>query len=100
MQRKLKKIRKICLIFHITAGPPFLFNQIKLNTNLAGCELMNLSLWDSPDVVVGRVGRLLHEQQCDPLEQLVAGHSRDGQVEEQAVQHRQGNDVHWAEIST
>ena len=74
-------------------------NHDQLNSNLAGCELMNLSLWDSPDVVVGRVGRLLHEQQCDPLKQLVAGQGCHGQVEEQPVQHRQGNDVHRAEIS-
>ena len=41
-----------------------------------------------PDVVVRRVGCLLHEEQCDPLKQLVAGHGRHGQVKEQTVQHR------------
>ena len=46
---------------------------------------MYLPLRDPPDVVVGRVGGLLHEEEGDPLEQLVAGHSRDGQVEEQPV---------------
>ena len=58
---------------------------------------MNLSLWDSPDVVVGRVGRLLHEEQGDPLEELVAGHGRHGQVEEEAVQHRERDEVHRTE---
>ena len=49
---------------------------------------MDFPLWDSPDVVVGRVGRLLHEEEGDPLKQLVTRHSRDCQVEEQPVQHR------------
>ena len=55
---------------------------------LAGSELVYLPLRDPPDVVVGRVGGLLHEHESDPLEQLVAGHRRHRQVEEQAVQHR------------
>ena len=59
---------------------------------------MNFSLWDPPDVVVGRVGGLLHEQERDSLEELVAGHGRDGQVEEEPVQHREGDEVHWTEM--
>ena len=66
-------------------------------SDLASCELMNFSLWDPPDVVVGRVGSLLHEEQSDPLEELVAGDSRHSQVEEQPVQHRQWDEVHWTE---
>ena len=66
--------------------------------DLTSCELMNFSLWDPPDVVVGRVGGLLHEQERDSLEELVAGHGRDGQVEEQPVQHREGDEVHWTEM--
>ena len=56
-------------------------------------ELVYFALRDPPDVVVGRVGGLLHEQQGDPLEQLVARHGCHGQVEEQAVQHRDGDVV-------
>ena len=60
---------------------------------LAGSELVYLPLRDPPDVVVGRVGGLLHEHESDPLEQLVTRHSRHRQVEEQAVQHRDRDEV-------
>ena len=66
-------------------------------SDLTRSELVDLSLWDSPDVVVGRVGSLLHEEEGDPLEELVPGHRRHGQVEEQPVQHRQWDEVHRTE---
>ena len=46
---------------------------------------MNLSLRDLLDVVVGRVGGLLCEEQQDSLEHLVTVESCHGHVEEQAV---------------
>ena len=64
---------------------------------LAGSELVYLPLRDPPDVVVGRVGSLLHEHEGDPLEQLVTGHRRHRQVEEQAVQHWDGDEVQGTE---
>ena len=59
---------------------------------------MNFTLRDPPDVVIGRVRGLLHEEQGDPLEQLVARHGGHGQVEEQPVQHRDGDVVERAEL--
>ena len=56
---------------------------------------MNFSLWYTPNVMVGRVGSLLHEHQRDPLKQLVTRHRGDCQVQEQPVQHRDGYVVEW-----
>ena len=50
-------------------------------------ESVNRALWHTPDVVRGRVGALLGEEQGDPLKHLVAVEGRHRQVEEQAVQH-------------
>ena len=60
---------------------------------------MNFTLRDPPDVVIGRVSGLLHEEQGDPLEQLVTRYGGHGQVEEQPVQHRDGDVVERAELN-
>ena len=52
---------------------------------------MDLPLGDFLDVVVGRVGGLLGEEEENSLEHLVAIQSCHGHVEEQAVQHGLGN---------
>ena len=52
---------------------------------------MNLPLGHFLDVVVGRVGRLLGEEEENSLEHLVAVQGCDGHVEKQAVQHGLGN---------
>ena len=52
---------------------------------------MNLPLWNFLDVVVGRVGGLLGEEEENSLEHLVAIESCHGHVEKQAVQHGLGD---------
>ena len=59
---------------------------------LTHCEHVNLSLRYLTNVVVGGIGRLLHEQEEDPLEHLVAVQRGHGQVQEEPVQDR-GRDV-------
>ena len=64
---------------------------------LTSSKLMYFALWHPPDVVIWRVSGLLHEEQGDPLEQLVTRHGSHGQVEEQAVQHRDWDIIERAE---
>ena len=49
---------------------------------------MDLSLWNSLDIVVGWVGGLLSEEEEKPFEHLVAIESCYSHVEEETVQHR------------
>ena len=92
---------RFCLYFtQGTRVPPLVRNISQIahsnHSHLTSRELMNLPLRDPPDVVVGGVGGLLHEEEGDPLEQLVPRHGRHRQVEEQPVQHREGDEVHGA----
>lgn len=57
---------------------------------------MYFTLRDPPDVMVGRVSCLLHEEQGDPLKQLVPGHGGHGKVKKQTVQHRNGDIIERA----
>ena len=59
---------------------------------------MYFTLWHPSDVVIGRIGGLLHEEQSDPLKQLVARHCSHSQVEEQPVQYRDRNVVQRAKF--
>ena len=61
--------------------------------DLTPCEHVDLPLRHPSNVVIGRIRGLLREQQQNALEHLVAVKSRDGQVEEQAVQNSRGNVV-------
>ena len=49
---------------------------------------MDLSLRHTLDIVVGRVGGLLSEEEEKPFEHLVAVEGSDGHVKEETVQHR------------
>ena len=54
-------------------------------------ECVDLPLGHPLDIVVGRVGSLLSEEEKKPLEHLVAVKGSDGHVEEQTVQHSLGD---------